>query len=187
MDTCRAPVKQGDDPSRYVRSCGRVQPGARNSKGQCCSLRQNWSSSMATTTSETNFNTAAPRALFPHGLRSHSQQGGGQSEPYAQERQRTFFEKTAPTRTRASKIRGRAEGPEPSVSGGKSHKINTFGGRRLWRNAKTHADQHENIRATLDVMAAGLLCTAGVCVHYTSRAVSAAIRHANKNKQPTRP
>ena len=106
------------------------------------------------------------------------QAGGAPTEPFGPAQQRSFFEKLRPAR-RAHGDQTLAR-PAPSASGGKPRKINMLGGRRFWRNAKSHANQQQNVRATLDAIAAGVLCTAGVGVHYTSRAVGAAIRHANK-------
>jgi hypothetical protein len=138
---------------------------------------------MVTTTPTTHFTNAAPGGIFSRGQRRQDQVVGTQTEPNPPERQRRFFDKMMPAKTGAHKPLAPANQPAPSASGGKPHVIKTFGGRRLWRNAQAHANQHKNIRATLDALAAGVLYTAGVGVHYTSKAVSAAIRYTNQNKR----
>ena len=104
--------------------------------------------------------------------------GGAPTKPPAEAQSHHFFsDKLRPGRGLASRLPTR---PAPSRGGGKSSQMNMLGGRRLWRNAKSHANKQQNVRATLNAIAAGILCTAGAGVHYTSKAVGTAIRHAHQ-------
>lgn len=100
------------------------------------------------------------------------------SRPRAATRTNDLFNRIKPAGRKTQQVLARADEPERDPKTQKAHRINMLGGRRYWRQAKQNANNDKHVQATIDAMLAGVLCATGVCVHYTSRAVSALIKRA---------